>query len=164
MISRTLKKDIGELLVEDGLITERQFQKAMDQSGIQLGAPLNGSFKTGALTSARITATIMSGDLVSPNSSFQITFTRPVKLATVEARLIVEPPVTGVIVGDDPTDVGSQVFTFTPEGLGGKTQYTISFDHEGAVDTAGVALLPVTSLASSRGQFCCDQVKFCPIT
>ena len=26
-----------------------------------------------------------------------------------------------------------------------------------------VPLLPVTSLASSRGQFCCDQVKFCPI-
>jgi hypothetical protein len=121
-------------------------QKAMDQSGIQLSAPLEGAFMTGALTTARITATIMSDDLVSPNSSFQITFSRPVKLATVEARLIVEPPVTGVIVGDDPTDVGSQVFTFTPEGLAGKTQYTISFDNEGAVDTAGVALLPVTPL------------------
>lgn len=32
MISRSLKKDVGELLVEDGLITERQFQKAMDQA------------------------------------------------------------------------------------------------------------------------------------
>jgi hypothetical protein len=121
-------------------------QKAMDQSGIQLSAPLAASFKTGALTSARITATIMSEDLVSPNSSFQITFTRPVKLATVEARLIVDPPVTGVIVGDDPTDVGSQVFTFTPEGLAGNTKYTITFDNEGAVDTAGVALLPVPPL------------------
>jgi type IV pilus assembly protein PilB len=32
MISRSLKKDIGELLVEDGLVTERQFQKALDQA------------------------------------------------------------------------------------------------------------------------------------
>ncbi len=121
-------------------------QTAMDESGIQLSAPLSGSFKTGALTSARITATIMSEGLVSPNSSFQIAFTRPVKLATVEARLVIDPPATGVIVGDDPTDVGSQVFTFTPTGLAGKTEYTVSFDNEGAVDTAGVALLPVPRL------------------
>jgi type IV pilus assembly protein PilB len=32
MISRSLKKEIGELLVEDGLVTERQFQKALDQA------------------------------------------------------------------------------------------------------------------------------------
>jgi type IV pilus assembly protein PilB len=32
MISRSLRKDIGELLVEDGLITERQFQKSLDQA------------------------------------------------------------------------------------------------------------------------------------
>jgi hypothetical protein len=121
--------------------------KAMDQSGIQLGAPVSGTFMTGALTSARITATIMSGEQVSPNSSFQITFSRPVKLATVEARLMIDPPITGDIVGDDPTDAASQVFTFTPNpGLAGKTKYTISFDHQGAFDTSGVALLPVAPL------------------
>jgi hypothetical protein len=121
-------------------------QKAMDQSGIQLNKPVEGAFMTGALTSARIAATIMSGELVSPNSSFQITFTRPVKLATVEARLLIDPPATGVIVGDDPTDAASQVFTFTPEGLSGNTKYTISFDNEGAYDAAGIALLPVIPL------------------
>ncbi len=121
-------------------------QKAMDQSGIQLNEAVEGQFMTGALTSARIAATIMSGELVSPNSSFQITFTRPVKLATVEARLLIDPPATGVLVGDDPTDGASQVFTFTPEGLAGNTQYTISFDNEGAYDTAGIALLPVIPL------------------
>jgi hypothetical protein len=122
-------------------------EKALDQSGIQLAQPLSASFTTGALTSARITATIQTDNLVSPNSSFQITFSRPVKLATVEARLMITPLVTGALVGDDPTDVASQVFTFTPDnGLMGKTQYTISFDNEGAVDTSGLALLPVAPL------------------
>jgi uncharacterized repeat protein (TIGR01451 family) len=120
---------------------------AMDQSGIELGAPVTSSFQTGALTSATISATLVVDNLVAPTSAFQITFSRPVKLATVEARLSISPAVTGTITGDDPTDVTSQVFTFTPDDtLQGSTKYTVSFDNAGGTDAAGVALQPVIPL------------------
>jgi uncharacterized protein YkwD len=120
---------------------------AMDQSGMQLGSPVTASFATGALTSAKITATIVADGNVAPTSAFQITFSRPVKLATIAARLSITPAVTGTITGDDPTDVSSQVFTFTPDDiLAGGTTFTISFDSSNATDTAGVTLLPVDPL------------------
>jgi hypothetical protein len=120
---------------------------AMDQSGMQLNSPLAVSFMTGALTSGKITATIVTDNLVAPTSAFQITFSRPVKLATIQARLSIAPVVTGTITGDDPTDVSSQVFTFTPDDiLAGGTAYTVSFDAATATDSAGVALLPVDPL------------------
>ena len=120
---------------------------AMDQSGMQLGSLVTAGFTTGALTSGQITATVVSGGMVAPTSAFQITFSSPVKLATVQARLSISPVVTGTITGDDPTDVSSQVFTFTPDDiLAGGTTYTVSFDSSNATDTAGVALLPVTPL------------------
>jgi hypothetical protein len=120
---------------------------AMDQSGMTLGSPLTASFMTGALTSGKISATVVTGALVAPTSTFQITFSRPVKLATIQARLSISPVVTGTISGDDPTDVSSQVFTFTPDDiLAGGTAYTVSFDSSSATDTAGVALLPVDPL------------------
>ena len=120
---------------------------AMDQSGMTLGSPLTASFMTGALTSGKISATVVTGALVAPTSTFQITFSRPVKLATVQARLSISPIVTGEITGDDPTDVSSQVFTFTPDDiLAGGTAYTVSFDSSSATDSAGVALLPVDPL------------------
>ena len=120
---------------------------AMDQSGMQLGSPVTAGFTTGALTSGQITATVVSGGNVAPTTAFQLTFSRPVKLATVQARLSISPVVTGTITGDDPTDVSSQVFTFTPDNiLAGGTAYTVSFDSSNATDSAGVALLPVPPL------------------
>jgi hypothetical protein len=120
---------------------------AMDQSGMELGSPVSASFLTGALTSGKISATIVADGNVAPTSAFQITFTRPVKLATIQARLSIAPVVTGTITGDDPTDVSSQVFTFTPDDiLAGGTAYTVSFDATNATDAAGVTLLPVDSL------------------
>jgi hypothetical protein len=120
---------------------------AMDQSGMSLGTPAVATFATGELTSGKITATSVVAGLVSPSSSFVITFTKPVKLATIQARLSISPPVTGTITGDDPTDVGSQVFTFTPyDGLDGGTNYTINFNSTNATDAEGVTLLPVDPL------------------
>lgn len=120
---------------------------AMDQSGMQLGTPVSASFMTGALTSGKITATVVVDNLVAPTSEFQITFSRPVKLATIQARLSISPAITGVITGDDPSDVSSQVFTFTPDDiLAGATSYTVSFDNNAATDAAGAALLPVAPL------------------
>ncbi len=120
---------------------------AMDQSGMQLGSSVTAGFITGALTSGQITATVVSGANVAPTSAFQITFSSPVKLATVQARLSISPVATGTITGDDPTDVSSQVFTFTPDDiLAGGTAYTVSFDSSNATDSAGVALLPVAPL------------------
>jgi hypothetical protein len=120
---------------------------AMDQSGMAVGGSVVASFATGELTSGKITASVMAAGLVGPGSAFVLTFTRPVKLATVQARLSINPPVTGTITGDDPTDVSSQVFTFTPDdGLDGGTVYTVSFDSTNATDAAGVTLLPVEPL------------------
>jgi hypothetical protein len=120
---------------------------AMDQSGMQIGSPVTAGFTTGALTSGQITATVETAGMVAPSSAFQITFSRPVKLATVQARLSISPVVTGTISGDDPTDVSSQVFTFTPDDiLAGGTAYTVSFDSSNATDSAGVTLLPVDPL------------------
>jgi hypothetical protein len=117
---------------------------AMDQSGMQLGSPLAATFATGALTSGKIAATVMAGTNVAPSSAFTITFSRPVKLATVQARLSITPTVTGTMTGDDSTDVSSQVFTFVPDDiLTGGTTFNVSFDATNATDAAGVALLPV---------------------
>ncbi len=114
---------------------------------MQLGSSVTAGFITGALTSGQITATAVSGANVAPTSAFQITFSSPVKLATVQARLSISPVATGTITGDDPTDVSSQVFTFTPDDiLAGGTAYTVSFDSSNATDSAGVALLPVAPL------------------
>ena len=120
---------------------------AMDQSGMQLGSPLTAAFATGALTSGQIIATVVADGMVAPTSAVVITFSRPVKLATIQARLSIAPIVTGTIAGDDPTDVSSQVFTFTPDDiLSGGTSFTVSFDATNATDSAGVALLPVEPL------------------
>ena len=120
---------------------------AMDQSGMAIGTTVVASFATGELTSGKITATVMVSGLVAPSSAFVITFTRPVKLTTIQARLQISPALTGTITGDDPTDTSSQVFTFTPaDGLDGGTTYTISFDSTTATDAAGVTLLPVDPL------------------
>ncbi len=123
-------------------------QTAMDQSGMVIDESVSTRFATGELTSGKITASLTVSGQVSPSSGFVLTFTRPVKLATVQARLSFSPPVTGTITGDDPTDVSSQVFTFTPQdGLDGGTTYTISFDSNNATDASGVALLPVEPLS-----------------
>jgi hypothetical protein len=126
---------------------------AMDQSGMAVGEPAVASFATGELTSGKITASVMASGLVAPSSAFVLTFTRPVKLATVQARLSISPPTTGTITGDDPDDQTSQVFTFTPaDGLDGGTNYTVSFDATNATDADGLALLPVEPLKATTMQ------------
>ena len=78
----------------------------------------------------------MVGDLSSPTTAFQLTFTRPVKLGTVLASLGINPPLDVGIVGDDPTDVASQVFTMTPKvALKTDTTYFVTMA-EGGVDSS----------------------------
>ena len=172
---------------------------ATDQQGLGLSSPLSASFKSGSLTSGQLIATEVVDSLVSPGTAFQITFTRPVKLLTVQEHLSVSlmatcpavngvsslplngvcPPVNGVspqptcpsdtgstvpplngvcpvqipldIVGDDPTDAASQVFTATPTNqLEATSTFVVKFDvgtgHSAATDAAGAALLPVAPL------------------
>jgi hypothetical protein len=120
---------------------------ALDQSGMRLDGAVSASFKTGALTSGKIAAGTMLGSLVAPGSTFTLTFTHPVKLATVQARWTISPTLTGTITGDDPTDVSSQVFTLTPStGLASGTAYTLSFDTTNATDAAAATLLPIDPL------------------
>jgi hypothetical protein len=196
---------------------------ATDQQGLGLAQTINEQFQSGDLTSGGMVATAMVGDLVSPATTFQITFTRPVKLLTVQTHLMVNPlpmcpPVNGVsalpvngicvsssntpdssasgapsaaptdapsaapssavslvpvcpvvdgpapapingvcpsqaldIIGDDPTDVASQVFTATPHTqLVSKSSYAVSFavgqGSTAATDAAGAALQPVSPL------------------
>jgi hypothetical protein len=119
---------------------------ASDQEGLGLSTPIRTSFESGAPTSGQLVATQVSGDQVSPGTAFQLTFTRPVKLATVVTRLGISPAVPLTIVGDDPTDAASQVFTITP-----RTQLASDVDFivvmaDGGTDSAGAALQSVTAI------------------
>ncbi len=119
---------------------------AVDLEGLALASPVTATFETGALTSGEIKATQMVGSLASPRTAFQITFTRPVKFATVAARLNVYPATPVKLSGDDPTDQESTVFTVTPESqLATGTKYLLTMTNGGA-DSSGSSLMPVKSL------------------
>jgi uncharacterized protein YkwD len=119
---------------------------ATDQEGLGLSTLVQTSFQSGSLTAGTITATRMVGDLTSPTTAFQLTFTRPVKLGTVLTRLGINPQLDVGIVGDDPTDVASQVFTMTPKNaLETDTTYLVIMS-AGGVDASGSALQYVTPL------------------
>ncbi len=119
---------------------------ASDQEGLGLSTPVQTSFQSGSLTAGTITATRMVGDLSSPTTAFQLTFTRPVKLGTVLTGLGINPALDVGIVGDDPTDVASQVFTMTPKkALDTDTTYLVSMA-VGGVDASGSALQSVAPL------------------
>jgi hypothetical protein len=116
---------------------------ASDQEGLSLAKQVHSSFQSGSPTAGGITATKVVGDRIAPTTAFQITFTRPVKLATVMLRFAISPPVDFSVVGDDPTDAASQVFTITPKKtLTTDTDYTVSLA-DGGTDAAGATLQAV---------------------
>jgi hypothetical protein len=119
---------------------------ATDQEGLALATPILSSFKSGSLTAGTLTATRMVADLASPTTAFQLTFTRPVRLATIVSGVSIDPTTDFSVVGDDPTDAASQVFTVTPKSaLDTDTVYRVSMDG-GGVDLSGSPLLDVASL------------------
>jgi hypothetical protein len=119
---------------------------ASDQQGLSISTPVHSLFQSGLQTAGTITATQMIDALASPATAFQLTFTRPVKLATVLTGLSISPQVPVTIVGDDPTDVASQVFTLTPkDGLASKSTYAVNMADNG-VDASGSPLQPVAGL------------------
>ena len=120
---------------------------ATDQEGLGLSDPVEATFQSGAPTSGTITATRMVTDRASPSTAFQLTFSRPVKLATVLMRLGISPQTAVSVTGDDPTDVASQVFTMTPKAaLLTNTTYQVIFA-DGGTDSAGATLQPVLPLS-----------------
>jgi hypothetical protein len=134
----------------DTYYTVRIGSGARDRNGLPLGEEVRTDFLTGPYTSGAITATEMVGKEISPTTSFQISFTRAVKLETVISRFGITPVVQGTIEGDDPTDTASQVFTFKPsEALDTGMSYTASFFDTLAVDASGVPVRSVTSLTAS---------------
>jgi uncharacterized protein YkwD len=119
---------------------------ATDQEGLSITTPVH-TFQSGQPTSGTITATQMIDTLASPGTAFQLTFTRPVKLATVLASFQISPLMPVTIVGDDPTDLASQVFTMTPtDGLASKASYSVTMK-DGGVDVSGSPIQPVAPLA-----------------
>jgi hypothetical protein len=119
---------------------------ASDQEGLGLSTPVQTSFQSGSLTAGTISANRMVGDLSSPTTAFQLTFTQPVKLGTVLTGLGINPALDVGIVGDDPTDVASQVFTMTPKkALNTDTTYLVIMA-AGGVDASGSALQSVAPL------------------
>jgi hypothetical protein len=120
--------------------------EAKDLEGLSLSTPIDTTFTTGGLTSGVIAATQMVGDLASPRTAFQLTFTRSVKLSTVLSRLGFIPSLEVNVVGDDPTDMASTVFTITPKAtLQTDTGYRLSFA-DGGTDVSGSPIQPVESL------------------
>ena len=120
---------------------------ATDQQGMSLATPIGAMFATGSLTAGTITATTVMNGSVAPDSTFQITFSRPVKLATVQARFEILPKVAATITGDDPTDASSQTFTMTPTAaLAPGVDYVVSFFGALATDSSGSSISAVPSL------------------
>ena len=124
---------------------------ATDQEGLGLAAPIDTSFDSGSPTSGVIAATQVSDGLASPGTAFQLTFTRPVKLATVVTRFGISPQVPFNISGNDPTDMASQVFTMTPkDALSASVTYTVTFalgsGNSQAQDSAGAPISSVPAL------------------
>lgn len=119
---------------------------ARDQSGNNLGEPIEAGFETGSRTAGKITATSLVGTQVAPVTAFKLTFTRPVKLAMVMLKLGISPVVPATITGDDPADQISQVFTLTPKAplTQGQT-YVVSFATTGATDTSGSSIQEIDS-------------------
>ena len=113
---------------------------ATDLEGLGLTTPIHAEFESGAQTTGKITATKIVGTRVSPNTAFLVTFSRPVKMATVLMRVTITPHVDFAVSGDDPTDAASQVFTVLPNAaLATNTNYTIAMKNGGS-DTAGAPL------------------------
>ena len=119
---------------------------ASDQEGLSLANEIHTSFQSGAPTAGTISVTQTSNGLVSPATTFQITFTRPVKLSTVLLRFGISPQVPFTLVGDDPSDAASQVFTMTPKtALASNMTYLLSMA-AGGTDSSGANLQPVAAL------------------
>ena len=120
---------------------------ATDQEGLSLATEIHTSFQSGSPTAGTLSATLVVDDLVAPNTAFLLTFTRPVKLSTVITRMAITPQVDVTIVGDDPTDAASQVFTITPKApLTSDSDFVVSMA-DGGADSSGAALQPVAPLA-----------------
>ncbi len=119
---------------------------ATDQEGLSLATEIHTSFQSGSPTAGTLSATLVVDDQIAPTTAFQLTFTRPVKLSTVMTRLGISPQVDVSIVGDDPTDAASQVFTMTPkQPLASDATYLVSMA-DGGADSTGAALQPVPPL------------------
>ncbi|HEX7490618.1 MAG TPA: Ig-like domain-containing protein [Candidatus Limnocylindrales bacterium] len=131
---------------------------ATDQEGLNLAQAIHTSFQSGSPTAGEITATRMVGDLAAPTTAFKLTFTRPVKLSTVLLRLSISPQIDASILGDDPTDAASRVFTLTPrKALGAGRTYQVNMS-DGGTDSSGsdlrpVPLFKVTTLANPAAKF-----------
>jgi uncharacterized protein YkwD len=121
--------------------------QATDQEGLGLETPIASSFVSGENTAGQITAETTIDGLTSPGTTFQLTFTRPVKLATVLLRWTISPTVDVSIVGDDPTDLASTTFTMTPKAqLDSASDFVVAFA-DGGTDSAGAPIQPVQSLS-----------------
>lgn len=131
---------------------------ATDQEGLNLASPIHSFFQSGSPTSGEISATKVVDTQAAPTTAFKITFTRPVKLATVILRLGISPQVDASIVGDDPTDAASQIFTLTPrKALSADRTYQVSMA-DGGTDASGsplrfVPLFTIKTLTNPAAKF-----------
>jgi methionine-rich copper-binding protein CopC len=131
---------------------------ATDQEGLNLASPIRSFFQSGSPTSGTISATKVVGTRAAPTTAFQITFTRPVKLATIILLLGISPQVDALIAGDDPTDAASQIFTLTPrKALNADRTYQVNMT-DGGTDASGSPLrsipqFTIKTLANPAAKF-----------
>ncbi len=134
----------------------------LGSDGVALGQPVHVVFVTGTATQGQFSATVAGADAVAVTTAFQLTFDRPVPIATVAEEFRITPDVAGSLSGDDPTDAHSQVFTFTPSAaLAPNARYTLSFE-SGGVDTSGALLAPVAPFTVTTAK-APEVVRFRPL-
>ena len=118
---------------------------AHDHDGLSLGVATDASFLTDPATKGKISASSVIGDSIAVTTSFLLTFSAPVKLATVQTAFHITPLVGGTISGDDASDAASQVFTFTPDApLALGLSYVASFSAATMNDASGTPLASIT--------------------
>ena len=118
----------------------------LDANGTPLMAPARASFLVRPATAAAIAVTGRAGKRVSVDTSFVVTFERPVDLATATTAFRITPEVAGTFALADRRAAGTSI-TFTPDApLAPDTIYTVTLAGD-VLDAAGAPLGEPPSLA-----------------
>ena len=133
---------------------------ATDQQGLGISTPLRDSFKSHLAITLMAACTAADGSTSPPLNGTcpPVNGISPAPVCPTTNGVSI-PPLTGFcpsqipldVVGDDPTDYASQVFTATPKSqLASKSTFLVSFDlgsgSTAATDAAGATLLPIAPL------------------
>ncbi len=129
---------------------------ALAATGRPMASVVRAAFVTRPSTTARLSATKVSGTAALPSTGFLLTFAAPVAASDVAAAIQITPRVAGSVAAvngrPDATPEQAQTFLFTPDApLAAATEYTVSLgkvlDPDGAPVVAENSVTITTATA-----------------